>query len=271
MMLCPARQILKRPDEAITAEPLVFGTLMHWRIEQYWKHRSVSFERLMQALHDVYFEDTNGGDILEVLSKKAMRQLCVEVDVAMEAWDATVLPKLPLEQPIIEGTMRIKIWDCGGDIDDTQVMLTGTPDAVFPEAKLIVDWKTAGRNWDAVKVDGQIQPWAYATMAQHAGIDVDEFHFWVYDRSTESWWCHRHSLVNFDEASKALKTQAAGFALMVDAGVPIYTPAGSGYKARGWHCSPQYCDQWGHCDGKYLVADGQATLPALDSEQKGWK
>jgi hypothetical protein len=201
------------------------------------------------------------------MSKRRIREFINEVMVAYEEWVKEVLPNLPKEDPVIEGTLHTLVGqtDNGKDVD-----LTGTPDAVYPMAGIIVDWKTAGRNWDANKMQGQIQPWAYSLMVEwNMGIEVLEFQFYVYDRSTESWWLHRHMLADKEKAQEALKHQAIAFAEMVEVGMPVYTPSGSGWKPRGWHCSPKYCQQWEACKGKYLVADGAANQPPFKEE--GWK
>lgn len=268
MMLCPARQTLIRDDDKkTTAEALLFGTMTHWRIEQEMLGESgFDFDRMSSRLKELYYEDTNGGDLLEVVSKRKAREFINEVMVAYEAWVEQVEPMLPDDEPIIEQTMSAEVFNDNEYI----VEMTGTPDVVYPVSKLIVDWKTAGRNWNVDKVQGQVQPWAYSLLAKYNGYPIERFEFWVYDRSTESWWAHVHHLEDLDNAHQALLDQTVAFALQVERGIPVYTPSGSGWKSRGWHCSPQYCDQWGRCNGKYLVADGRANEPALDPISKGW-
>lgn len=270
MMLCPARQILKRDDDAgQTAEALLFGTMTHWRIEQHLLGETgFDFDRMASKLKELYYEETNGGQLLDVITKRQAREFINEVMVAYEAWLVEVAPNLPDEAPVLEKTLEAKIWSD----DRYEIYLTGTPDAMFLKDGLIADWKTAGRNWNADKVDGQVQPWAYTLLASFNGIEISQFDFWVYDRATESWWRHVHSLPYMNTAHEALIHQAAAFAILEHEGIPIYSPAGSGFKARGsWHCSPNYCDQWGRCKGKYLIADGKAHEPALDPITKGWQ
>ena len=271
MMLCPARQTLKTEGEAyVPAEPLVFGSLVHWRIEQYLIGKeALTFDDMSEAFKDIYHRDASEGmDIPKFVSKRRIRELINEAMVAFEEWVGVVLPQLPDEEPLVEHKMQAVVWSQEGS---KKVYLTGTPDAIYPKAGVIVDWKTAGRNWNIDKVQSQVQPWAYSLMAEDAGYTINQFHFWVFDRSTESWWLHRHMLDDKHAAQMALAEQAAAFAYLVDSGVSQYTPAGSGWKPRGWHCSPKYCDQWEFCEGKFLVADGQATQPALTLKEKGWK
>jgi len=269
MMLCPARQTLK--DEAepyVPSEPLVFGSLVHWRIEQHLKGaENLAYDEMIGALEDIFFQDTGEQfPVYQFASKRFLREMINEAMVAFEAWVETVEPKLPDEEPIIERRLEQVLNPF--DDKDPVIVMAGTPDAVYPNAGIIVDWKTAGRNWNKDKVESQIQPWAYSLMS---GFAINLFIFWVYDRATESWWNHTHLLEEYDHAWKAITEQAISFARLVDSGHHVFTPAGSGWKSRGWHCSPKYCDQWETCDGKYLVADGQATQPALTMKERGWK
>lgn len=267
MMLCPARQILtNEPDEQATAEALIFGTMVHWRIEQHMAGKLVDYDDMTRALAKAYMRDVPEGNINDVATNRQIRELLNEVQVAFEHWQEQVEKLLPDEDPIIEEKMTAQIWDDGEHV----VELTGTPDAMYPKAKLIVDWKTAGKAWSKDKAQGQMQPWAYSLMAKHQGYPIERFEFWVYDRSTEAWWCHVHHLDDIEKGHAAIAVQAVSFAFQVEEGVPVFTPSGSGWKPRGWHCSPRYCDQWWRCPGKFLVADGQATQPALDPVSKGW-
>jgi hypothetical protein len=150
------------------------------------------------------------------------------------------------------------------------IEMFGTPDAVYPVDELIVDWKTAGRQWDKKKIPGQLQPLAYNALlaASMSMPDFFVFHFYVYDRSKGNW-----KLFDYGRPSSlqvdALIEQAFGMALLSE-GAPVYTPQGQGYTTRGWHCDPRYCDAWEICPGKYLVKDGKEKKRALRVSERGW-
>jgi hypothetical protein len=271
-LLCPGRPIQAyRPGyNTVPNEALLFGSLVHWYIEFGLQNEGQrpTFAEGARALEEIFVKDQRNDEPLamtDTVPPSKVRDMISEADKALVNWQAYVFPKLPLEPPVIEETLEMVI----GGYNDRPVILTGTPDIVYPEASLIIDWKTAGRDWDKDKKNGQIQPIAYPMLYanQHQVSPPKNFHFWVYDRSKIFWSLHKREGVR-PEQTTAFLLLALQVAIDIEEQRNLWTPAGGGFKARGWHCSPQYCDAWGVCVGKFLVADGRENEPALTIKER---
>lgn len=269
MQLCPARTMLRGEPEfnVIPNEPLPFGSLVHWYIEQHLAMTIPTKAEARSELARIFYKDSS-KKLSEYASDAVIDALISEAIIAVEAWVDQIQPHLPDEEPIVERKLRTVI----GGVPGVDVELFGTPDAIYPKAKLIVDWKTAGKQWDKKKVEGQLQPIAYPLLVgEELGLDIEEFAFCVYARDSELWHIHNIRLVDVDRRREAFVDLTIGYALMIDSHVPVFTPGGQAFHStRGWHCSPKYCDAWGACSGKYLIADGKAQQPALEDNERGW-
>ncbi len=273
MMLCPARQMLKDVDgfNRKPSEALVFGTLVHALLESHLRGSVMNpVFGVHDRLHEIWLAD--GGTDHEwrrLVSDEKKMSMADEAAVAYQKWKRNILPFLPTSEPIIERQMRTTI----GVHPETNeaVEMYGTPDVVYPDDRLIIDWKTAGRGWDGKKMEGQVQPLAYNLLLEGA-LGVAEpfaFQFYVYDRKDESWKLHDYGVPDL-RAVEAFQAQAFGMALLSE-GEPVFTPQGQGWKTRGWHCDPRYCDAWAVCPGKWLINDGKANKRALRIQERGWE
>jgi len=267
MMLCPARTMLREANEPYQpAEALVFGSVVHARIEH--NLTSTAEVSVSGLLRQVWADDTDGSDVDDYISEVRKAQLVYEVVVAYDKWLQQVKPFLPQSEAIVERKFRSTIGM--HPVSNEAVEMFGTPDVVYPDEGLIVDWKTAGRGWDKRKMQAQMQPMAYNVLvADGLGYnDVFGFTFYVYDRQKEAWKKHDYGKPSQD-AIDAFIQQAFGMALLSE-GEPIFTPGGQGNTARGWHCDPRYCDRWGVCPGKYLINDVKAKQREKRLHEKGW-
>ena len=270
MMLCPGRTMGRGNDgfNDKPSEALVFGTLVHARIEQHLLGKGEM--SMHEKLHEIWLDDGGTEHEWKRLVPIDTRNKVVEgALLAYEKWYQNIRPFLPTTQAVVEEKLTSTI----GMHPETNEAVTmfGTPDVVYPEEWLIVDWKTAGRGWDKKKMAGQMQPMAYNLLAadKYGFEETFSFQFYVYDRKAESWKLHDYgkpSLVAID----AFRAQAFGMALLSE-GEPVYTPGGQGWAARGWHCDPRYCDSWSGCPGKHLINDGKANQRALRVQERGWK
>jgi len=270
--LCPARTLLRGepgfnhyPNEA-----LLFGTMMHWTIEHELTGESSTNREALDELENAFSKNVPDADTAGVLSmsvvttQKQRQDLLDEVSKAFVLWKKEVKPNLPDEVPVIEEPLEMQL----GTYRDYQIVLRGTPDAVYPNTEIIVDWKTAGRNWNDDKASGQLQRVGYPLMAAaDKNWEISEFHYWVFDRSGEQWNLFKVP-VGTPEAQAAFMENAFAVGVAQIENTSSYTPSGGGFKARGWNCSPKYCDAWSVCDGKFLVADGQAEEPALTLQER---
>ena len=277
-MLCPGRPGQRGVEgyQLYPNEALLFGSGMHWQIEQLLAGEEASEARLETELHTIFIKDIP-SDIPDViyLSKvttKALRsQMAKEILVAVAQWQVNVRPLLPDEQPEIEQTLRAKAGTHDSEMKNgpsVDVFVQGTPDVAYPEAGMIVDWKSAGRMWKPDKAEGQIQPIAYPWMYRESfGTDITRFVFWVYDRKGKFWAPFEQQTegVDRERAEGAFRIAAVNAAVAIDEGLWTWTPGGQGWASRGWHCSPKYCDAWSVCWGKHLIADGKAEqkVPTL--------
>lgn len=271
--LCPARTGLRAWDgfNHYPNEALLFGSLMHWMIELTLKgiqfsDRDALYELTVLFVKDIPDSTENVTLLKEVTSPNQRQALVTEATEAWSVWNNTVLPLLPKEDPVVEKPLSMTLRH--GTEGHETIVLRGTPDVVYPETGLIIDWKTAGRNWSDDKAEGQLQRVGYPMMAlADKGWDITDFHFWVFDRSSGRWNIFRTSTGPV-EAESAFISNALQAAQNEIHGIFTYTPSGGGFKARGWHCSPKYCDAWSCCEGKFLVADGQANEPALTLKER---
>ena len=265
--LCPARTGLRDKEgfNHYPNEALLFGTLVHWMIEVNLNGVAITLKEVEDYLFNAFVKDVpfpteDTVTLGQVTTKRQRTAVVQEAQRAYSLWLLMVYPNLPKEEPRVEELLDQRI----GDIAEYKVVLRGTPDAYYPKAGVFVDWKTAGRNWAADKAQGQLQRVAYPMMVP---FDVQSFDFWVYDRSGE-WWNKFSTPPGTPAEDRAFAANAMQVARYELDQTTTYTPSGGGFKSRGWHCSPQYCDAWAVCDGKYLVADGKADAVPLTLKER---
>lgn len=258
--LCPARTGLRDVEGANhhPNEALLFGSGVHWCIEQTLRFLDFTTDDLAAELHELFVKDVPEGiepvKFSTVANLSQRRTLTAGVMNAWDLWRQQVQPELPKTLDMVEQTLEMHI----GVIDGREVILRGTPDVIYLREHLVIDWKTAGRQWSADKAEGQLQRVAYPMMARlQFNTMINKFDFWVFDRSND-WWGKFSVPSGSREAERAFVLNAMQVASNEVSGRTTYTPSGGGFKSRGWHCSPQYCDAWSVCDGKFLVADGRA-------------
>ena len=274
-MLCPGRPGYRGTEgyQYYPNEALLFGSGMHWAIEQVLANGSVEVDEIEKELHGIFVKDLPAlkPDIVylnKVTTKTARQKMAKEIMNAVVEWEVNVRPLLPDEEPQIEQTLRALAGEHDNEsTPPIRVYVQGTPDAVYPETGMIVDWKSAGRMWDAKKVEGQIQPIAYPWMSGENGVPIERFVFWVFDRQSKWWQPFEQNPdgVDRERAEGAFRLAAVNAAVALHDGTWTWTPGGQGWSSRGWHCSPKYCDAWSVCWGKHLIADGKSeqTVPTL--------
>lgn len=273
-MLCPARPGLRHmPEYNLTPnEPLMFGSAVHWGIEYYLKHGHIPpLKDMVLELFNIFVKDQGVEDpvVFGAFTSTGQRdKLAKDALAAVIEWERGVLPDLPDEVPDVERTVQaVAGYGFIGE-QEYEVTVRGTPDAVYEQAHTIVDWKTAGRKWNADKMDGQIQPIFYPWMwDEEFGVGITDFSFIIYDRSA-GWWNTMTRKVGSPAAIEAACQTAVHAAIAIESKSLSYTPSGGGFKARGWHCSPQYCDAWGVCEGKHIVNDGRENEPAMTTKER---
>jgi hypothetical protein len=272
--LCPARTGLRGTEgfNYYPNEALLFGTLVHWMIEMTLKEIDWTATDAEDYLHEAFLNDVpkavglNLIPLNKVTSKQQRVVLVKEAMVAWSLWQSMVHPSLPKGEPDVEVEIEQRIgYIYGESAQEYNVVLRGTPDAWYPQAGVFVDWKTAGRGWAPDKAEGQLQRIGYPMMKE--SINVASFDFWVFDRSAQ-WWERFRTPPGGGPEVRAFAANAMQVARYELEQATTYTPSGGGFKSRGWHCSPQYCDAWAVCDGKYLVADGRADDKPLTLKER---
>lgn len=271
--LCPARTGLRNRNgfNHYPNEPLLFGTLVHWMVEMTLKGIDWTATDAEDYLHVAFNKDVpNQAEAVirfnQVTSKQQRVVLVKEAMVAWSMWNTQVLLSLPPGEPDVEIELQQSIgWINDEAGDQYEVVLRGTPDVWYPEAGRFIDWKTAGKNWAPDKAQGQLQRVGYPIMKE--GLEVASFDFWVFDRAGQ-WWNRFRTPAPRGREIRAFVANAIQVARNELYGSTTFTPSGGGFKSRGWHCSPQYCDAWKVCDGKYLVADGRADEAPLTLRER---
>ncbi len=252
-------------------EVLLFGSGMHWLIEQRLEGHDPSPVEVELQLHLIYVKDIpetydmSKVVFLNKVTNKAQRKMMAkEIVEAVDLWETQVRDTLPDGRMLIEKKMTAEV--CAHD--DYAVDLTGTPDVVFPDDGVIIDWKSAGKMWDPKKMQGQIQPIAYPWLVSQAlDIDITEFIFWVYDRKGK-WWAPFTRQGPTEGQVAAFRDMARVVAINLHEGTWTWNPSGQGYTTRGWHCSAKYCDAWSLCVGKFLIADGKDGAEAPTQRER---
>lgn len=254
-------------------EALLFGSAMHWEIEQRMAGNSPTLHDLELELHRIWVKDlpesVQGSQLvyLNKVTTKAQRLgMAKSVRQAVDEWEIHVLPNLPESEVTAEMTMRA----LAGRHGDYDVYVQGTADAIWLEDGTIVDWKSANAMWKPMKVEAQIQPIAYPWLVKESfSVDIKEFTFWVYDKAAQLWAPFTRKLKDNPKQTGAFRLAAVNAAVALEEGTWTWTPAGQAFHAsRGWHCSPKYCDAWDVCWGKHLIQDGKQDLPAIKMKEK---
>lgn len=274
-MLCPARSgLYGHVDyQYYPNEGLFFGSVVHFGIEHILTHGQMDgIEHiLLDAMPDIWAKDAEGApdefgrvDLGKVMTRSQRVALMAEVVVALEKW--LDVPFLTLRESSVLDVERT-IERSVGFHGDIEVIMRGTPDLIRRTAhgSEIIDWKTAGKNWDKHKMSSQFQRIAYPWMDIEDGGVMAWFTYWVYDR-TAKWWVKHPAPPIRDEEIYALVAQTMAVAGSMIEHTWTYSPTGQGWGGeRGWHCSPKYCNAWNACDGRHLVLDDKVdlTVPSL--------
>lgn len=269
-MLCPARAGLRGDSDYnyLPNEPLLFGSVTHWIIEQMQAGKVPKIDEVLGELDTIYAKDTPEWLVYAPLSRVTNRKqrlaIVGEALDAAESWVTDVEPKLPPD-PLVEQTLAMTI----GTYKDREIILRGTPDSVWLDEGLVADWKTAGKAWDAKKIEGQLQRIFYPMLAaHHHDVEIKRFDYWVFDRANAQWDQHKAIAPSKSEKDAASAFAWSTAATLID-GTHGYAPAGQAFhQTRGWHCSPKYCDAWAICVGKHLIRDGKASLPAITIKER---
>jgi len=107
------------------------------------------------------------------------------------------------------------------------------------------DIKTAARMWSQAKADAELQPLFYLAALNQAGIEVPnwEFRFHVFTKGKDPYGktlSVHHSPVQFFFLFEMIQS--------------VYEAISKGtfpMNCSIWKCSPQYCEYWPLCRGKY--------------------
>lgn len=275
-LLCPARAGLRgHPRYSYYPnEGLFFGTLTHACVERtiLTGFGTDGLEEFLLTAAPMLWEkelvdapaEVERVPFDAVLSRGQRLALYAEVVEATERWLVQAVPNIETGDMEVEQTISRHV---GTFYDDSvgqkvEVHLEGTPDLYVSRPATqseIIDWKTAGKNWNKDKVSTQLQRVAYPWMAWDAyDGEVNgypDFTYWVYDRGAEWWVSHTAPEITDEEITAlSLQTMAMAKALYYEAWT--YAPTGQSWKGeRGWHCSPKYCNAWDACQGKHLIAD----------------
>lgn len=254
LLLCGQRVALKGTPGYLKAvsEPLVFGTCLHYLIEEDLKagdRRHDLLANMEEWVEHILVEDYDWS--LDVVPSPG--DLFGELSMAYRMWASNVLPKLPKQLVAIEEKMELYLGESEGG---GGVFLQGSPDLVTESA--IIDWKTAGRGWKDTKATlGSLQPTLYPPLVKQSYGDAPRrFTFWVYNRQKNFW-------ESFSTQKRKVATINAGletaymYGLQIESGHLPPTPLDENYfeYKRAWYCSPRYCEAWNVCPYKGLVPD----------------
>jgi len=271
-LLCPARTGLRGQEgfNYLPNETLLFGSVTHWLIEQIQERGGdvPRIDELLAAMQAVYVKDAPDelkDSKLTAVTTRAQRMTLADGALeASELWLSQVERNLPSD-PHVEETLEMEIGIWG----ERPVVLRGTPDSVWPEVGLVADWKTAGRAWDAKKIEGQLQRIYYPMMAtEHYDEAFIRFDYWVFNRDKSVWDQHKAPAPTEAEMHAAREMAMAVAGSMIETSW-TFAPAGQAFHAtRGWHCSPKYCDAWAVCPGKHLIRDGKANQRAITIKER---
>lgn len=252
MMLCPARAgYANKPGYlAPFGEPLVFGNIVHYSIADVLLQNLDVFDVLseayiLQKISEVLSEENIAT--IEDIPDETVDAWVQETQQSLRQWDARLRPKQS-ELVLVEELLFMPL---GVLPDGRAVWLRGQPDAVTTESP--IDWKTAGRGWDASKADFAIQASLYIPLIAHTkGITYDKYRFAIWDRRKSEWDVLKTQR-NDNSVQAALKN-AWKFAQMLAYDACPATPVEENYfkQKRGWYCSARYCPAWNICEFKYL-------------------
>jgi len=241
-LACPKswefRYVLK--VETPTSPELVFGSSFHDTVEQIVAGRSAAgeiattwttnWQRRTEGQQIDWGTDTpeyfcNEG--VRILTAEPIRQAIHELTCGMDAEGPKVERKVTLSVPGVPVPIIGYI-----DLIDHR----GVPH----------DLKTSGRSWTADKAQSELQPLFYLAALNQAGIRVPNLEFthvvFVKTKTPQVQVLrHRHTMPELvwlmtliGKAWKAIESEA-------------YFP-----NPGSWKCSPQWCEYWRLCRGKYL-------------------
>jgi hypothetical protein len=242
--LCPKRLELKDTQSEYPSYAMSRGSLLHARIEHHLT-RGKTFNAY-DEYDQIVSRDTHGNVEALDLPAGKVADLIVETEYAYQTWLTQVAPTIEKfgDDIVVEHRLERELG---------AHTMGGTPDLVVPGEKLIIDWKTANRQWKDTKAEGELQPPAYTWLNDWAEAT---FVFWVCDMSNYQWKAHKVVVTDIQvDAWWGLANEVGN---AVDAGIYAPTPSGQSWTGvRGWHCSPKYCSAWNVCDAKHLIADMQ--------------
>lgn len=261
-LLCPlsVQYAYDERNDNTPSEQQAFGTGMHAIIENYIKtgQHPTSGEGWVNA----WIEEMESRD--EDITKLASPSLLVadskEMKLAFELWLDTFWNPVGshLEPLVVEETLALKLGDLPSG---REAWLRGTPD-LFTTTKGF-DWKTSTSGWSSTKLPELTQHLFYSALVEvNHGVSITEFSYVVYDRKRQEWkWSEYTDHFNETAIQLAIE-EARKMALILDVQAAPATPmkrgAFWGQDGRGWWCTAKWCGAWDFCEGKHLLADGQA-------------
>jgi len=250
LQFCGQRVALEGQEGFLAAvsEPMCFGTLTHYIISEDLVlgegERLDMLANMVDWVEPILVEEYDWS--LEQVPN--VQDFFAEIAVAYTNWRINV-------HPLISNKKILAVEKQGelylGEGKSSNIFLGGTGDLVLDD--LIIDWKTANRDWKKGKADLSIQASVYMAMyKQVLDVNIRDFTFWVYDRSRVVWVPHATERT-IPQIDSALQT-AYNYGLQLEAGIYPATPVpeASFVKKRGWYCGVRYCGGWNLCTSKYL-------------------
>ncbi len=262
-VLCPKRIELRDFDSRQSSKALIIGQGVHGTIEELLKSQvpiRVSHAMVRKHLELVLHEEYGTTLLAAAGSKQAASEVEAEVYAAVREWRKHVSPLLPPSIAVEEKMFgKVDTLPSGREL-----WITGIPDYVTADE--LIDWKTAYKMWSAPKMETTVQPQVYAwLLARTQGIMVSTFRYWIWSRSKGEWATMTRPITQPSILAAMQLTADVGAA--IDAEIfPARPFAGTIGRARGWWCSPRYCDSWDVCPAKYLITDEVVNDPAIT----GW-
>lgn len=251
MALCPARQEVR----TVTNEKMFFGTVCHAMIEQ--RPDGLWTPEEIEVLADGLLAEERPEDTIRGLMGGDTDDWFAELDGMHRAWRWWWESQTEVEIIRQEGSLIAPL--------DGGVWLGGTPDAIgrhIPTGQTLgLDWKTSGSMWQQGKADGTRQDDLYAYLAQRVhGERIDGWWFVIGDRS-KGVWKALPTAVTADSVLSAV-TVVGRMAAYLDSGLPLVHTPFDGFGKRGWHCKPDYCENWNRCGGRFLGDEWDGAVRA---------
>lgn len=264
MELSPCR-VIAVPDglRTFTSEPMFGGTVPHAIIEevvtgQADRLKAMSVKHILEVAEEALeFEAWPGtlaalvGDPMEWAS--GLSALIAEWWTGPWSTEVRHMDLIEAEVP------RWKMHPYGKlpHTERNLAVATGGIDFIGrdPERGIVgIDWKTTGRQWYQNAGGGRIQHQLYDFLVMDE-YEVDEWVYWVGDRSTNKWEPRKAKVTERSRA--AALDRVWQWAVYLDDPDRPYLCTPSDGKSRGWWAKPQYNHGW--CLSCRYLGDGWDT------------